>query len=62
MKWLDKSNPGNISEYPKLPNVFNGARSTVTKLPSILAPSHISLAIIVVHTKILGRWGRFLAC
>ena len=62
MKWLDKSNPGNISEYPKLPNVFNGARSTVTKLPSILDLSHVTLAISVVHTKILGRWDMFSAC
>jgi hypothetical protein len=41
MKRPDECDLGNISESQKLPNVFTGARRTVTKLSSLLALSHV---------------------
>jgi hypothetical protein len=40
MKCPDECDLGNISESQKLPNVFTGARRTVTELSSLLALSH----------------------
>jgi hypothetical protein len=46
---------------PKLANVSEGARGTVSNVSIFLALSHGSSAIHVVHPKILGRWDMFSA-
>jgi hypothetical protein len=62
MKCPDECDLGNISESPKLLNVFTGARRTVTKLSSLLALSHVFPGMHVVSPKILGHWDMFSPC